>query len=170
MWCLGRCAALCLLRTTQAAARVFCAHCRFARRVLHASGLEHTVLGGGDCLDPDLYEGEGGNNLALQLVIDALKLQPCEPTFVDGRDALLAADQIATGGVNNCAIWESFAKRGVGDGADDGGSASALDVSESFEVPVACPEPSGILLSVAVLATLAGLTRSREGPRAARKT
>ena len=34
----------------------------------------------------------GGNNLAIQLVIDGMKFQPCRPGFVDGRDAILAAD------------------------------------------------------------------------------
>ena len=107
--------------------------------------------------DPDLYEGSGGNNLALQLVMDALKLQPCSPTFVDGRDALLAADQAANGGENQCAIWEAFARRGVGVGADDGGSASSLAVVEDFEVPVACPEPGAPLLAAAALLGLAAL-------------
>ena len=27
--------------------------------------------------DPDLYEGTGGNNIAMALVIEALKLQAC---------------------------------------------------------------------------------------------
>ena len=45
--------------------------------------------------DPDLY-GTGGNNLAYQLVIDGMKLQPCSPGFVTGRNAILAADQSGT--------------------------------------------------------------------------
>ena len=45
----------------------------------------------------------GGNNLAMQLVIDGMKLQPCSPGFVDGRDAILA-DQLLTNGENQCAI------------------------------------------------------------------
>lgn len=50
--------------------------------------------------DPDLYNGSGGNNLALQLVIDGLKLQPCSPGFIDACDAILAADRINNGGAN----------------------------------------------------------------------
>jgi extracellular elastinolytic metalloproteinase len=42
--------------------------------------------------DTDLYAGSGGNNLALQLVVDALKLQPCDPTFIEARDAVLMAE------------------------------------------------------------------------------
>ncbi len=44
--------------------------------------------------DDDIYNGTGGNNIALQLVMDGLKLQPCGTGFVDGRDAILAAVDI----------------------------------------------------------------------------
>ena len=54
--------------------------------------------------DPDLYQGSGGPNLALQLVMDALKLQPCNPTFLEARDAILAADLIGSAGTNRCPI------------------------------------------------------------------
>ena len=100
--------------------------------------------------DPDLYAGTGGNNLALPLVLDGMKLQPCFPTFVTGRDALIEADTNANDGVNECLIWEAFAKRGVGFGASDGGSASTLSVIESFDLPPIClPEPTttALLLS-----------------------
>jgi uncharacterized repeat protein (TIGR01451 family) len=88
--------------------------------------------------DPDLYTGSGGNNLALQLVIDGLKLQPCEPGFVDGRDAILAADQVDTGGANACLIWAAFAKRGLGASADQGSSLSINDGTEAFDLPDSC--------------------------------
>lgn len=85
--------------------------------------------------DPDVYNGTGGNNIAMQLVIDGLKLQPCNPGFVDGRDAILAADMALTGGANQCAIWEVFANRGVGAGAAQGWSLSRTDQVESFDLP-----------------------------------
>jgi hypothetical protein len=88
--------------------------------------------------DPDLYSGTGGNNLAMQLVIDGLKLQPCDPTFLDARDAILAADAASNGGANFCHIWEAFAKRGMGLNAADGGSSSSLNVTEDFTLPAAC--------------------------------
>src|SRR5690606_33423867 len=72
--------------------------------------------------DPDIYEGTGGNNIALQLVVDALKLQPCSPGFVDGRDAILQADVLANDGVNRCLIWSVFADRGLGLSASQGSS------------------------------------------------
>ncbi|KAI8873389.1 hypothetical protein GQ42DRAFT_166395 [Ramicandelaber brevisporus] len=58
-----------------------------------------------------------GNTLALQLVIDGMKLQPCRPSFVAARDAILLADRQRTGGQNQCLIWAGFAKRGLGKGA-----------------------------------------------------
>jgi extracellular elastinolytic metalloproteinase len=55
-----------------------------------------------------------GNFLAFQLVVDALKLQPCRPTFLQARDAILAADRAGFEGKNQCLIWTAFAKRGMG--------------------------------------------------------
>lgn len=88
--------------------------------------------------DPDLYAGTGGNNLAIQLVMDGMKLQPCGPTFVTSRDAILAADMANNGGANQCAIWDAFARRGLGVCAEDGGSPNTLNVTEDFQLPAAC--------------------------------
>ncbi len=88
--------------------------------------------------DPDLYRGTGGNNLAIQLVMDGMKMQPCGPTFVTSRDAILAADIASNGGVNQCAIWDAFARRGVGVCASDGGGPTTLNVSEDFQLPGFC--------------------------------
>lgn len=85
--------------------------------------------------DPDVYNGNGGNNLAMQLVIDGLKLQPCRPGFVDGRDAILAADMALTGGENHCEIWEVFANRGLGYSASQGTNISRMDQVEAFDTP-----------------------------------
>ncbi len=88
--------------------------------------------------DDDYYYGTGGNNIAMNLVIEGLALQPCSPGFVDGRDAILAADQALYGGANVCAIWAAFAKRGLGANASQGSSASVSDGVESFEIPGSC--------------------------------
>ncbi|MBC3846046.1 T9SS-dependent M36 family metallopeptidase [Winogradskyella echinorum] len=85
--------------------------------------------------DSDLYNGNGGNNRVMKLVIDGLKLQPCSPGFVDGRDAILAADMATTGGVDQCIIWEVFAARGLGFGAQQGSSDSRIDQMEDFTMP-----------------------------------
>jgi hypothetical protein len=88
--------------------------------------------------DPDIKNGTGGNNIALQLVMDGLKLQPCSPGFVDGRDAILEADQLANAGANRCIIWRAFAKRGLGESADQGSTSSKSDGTEAFDVPLDC--------------------------------
>lgn len=88
--------------------------------------------------DPDVYNGSGGNNMALQLVIEGMKLQPCRPGFVDGRDAILAADQALYGGANHCLIWEAFAKRGLGKNASQGSSLDRTDGYEAFNLPISC--------------------------------
>ncbi|HEY3176922.1 MAG TPA: M36 family metallopeptidase [Candidatus Polarisedimenticolia bacterium] len=77
-----------------------------------------------------------GNQVALQLVMDGLKLQPCNPTFLDGRDAILLADDIKYGGAHSCHIWAAFARRGMGVNAQDGGG--TLTVTEDFTLPFQC--------------------------------
>lgn len=85
--------------------------------------------------DPDMYNGTGGNNLAMQLVTDGLKLQPCSPGFVTGRDAILEADEINNEGANQCRIWRAFSKRGLGYGAAQGSSNDVTDGTASFDMP-----------------------------------
>ena len=93
--------------------------------------------------DPDWVGGDGGNQRALQLVVDALKMQPCDPTFVEGREALLDADAAAYGGAHECLISGAFAKRGVGHSADDGGSPNNLNVTEAFDLLPGCSPACG---------------------------
>jgi hypothetical protein len=83
----------------------------------------------------------GGNNLAIQLVMDGMKLQPCRPGFVDARDAILAADVALTGAANECAIWAGFAKRGLGFSAVQGSSTSRSDGAQAFDLPPSCSVP-----------------------------
>lgn len=101
--------------------------------------------------DEDLYKGKGGNNMAMQLVIDGLKLQPCRPGFVDGRDAILLADRINYGGANQELIWKAFAKRGLGFSARQGSSTSRFDQVEAFDLPASYP--CTIPLTVAAIPT-----------------
>lgn len=88
--------------------------------------------------DPDLYKGTGGNNMAIQLIIDGLKLQGCNPGLVDARDAILEADMINYDGANQCLIWETFARRGLGFDADGGDPNTRSDGKAGFDLPVAC--------------------------------
>ncbi len=89
--------------------------------------------------DPNIKSGDlsKGNILALQLVMDGLKLQPCSPTFLQSRDAILAADEALTNGVNQCLIWEAFAKRGMGFSAVSGTNARGDEI-EAFDTPPTC--------------------------------
>ena len=85
--------------------------------------------------DTDFYHGTGGNNISMALVTEALKLQPCSPGFVDGRNAILAADMALYGGANQCIIWNAFAKRGLGFSATQGSTTSNADNVQAFDLP-----------------------------------
>ncbi|MEM6286651.1 MAG: M36 family metallopeptidase [Bacteroidota bacterium] len=86
---------------------------------------------------PDLLDAEGsaGNQIALRLVTTGLKLTPCSPGFVDGRDAILAADQALHDGAYTDLIWQAFARRGLGVEADQGASTNPNDGRASFLAP-----------------------------------
>ncbi|OSX63002.1 hypothetical protein POSPLADRAFT_1046353 [Postia placenta MAD-698-R-SB12] len=81
-----------------------------------------------------------GNSLIVQLVINAMKLQPCRPSFFDARDAIISADQILTGGENHCDLWVAFAERGLGpDASVEGRTPWGGGVrTNDFDVPTKC--------------------------------
>lgn len=54
------------------------------------------------------------------LVYAALALTPCEPSFLDARDAILLADETFNAGANQGALWSIFAARGMGLGSGGG--------------------------------------------------
>ena len=68
----------------------------------------------------DLLGRTGGNNRFLRLVLEGCKLQVCNPSFLDGRDAILRADSLLNGAANSAVIWTMFARRGMGFGAVGG--------------------------------------------------
>lgn len=90
--------------------------------------------------NPDIYDTNGteGNIVALKLVVEAMKLTACDPGFVDGRDAILQADQNLFGGANECAIWGAFARRGLGINASQGNVFSTSDGTHDYTNPAAC--------------------------------
>jgi hypothetical protein len=55
-----------------------------------------------------------GNRRWIQLVFDAMLLDPVAPTMVDARNSLIAADVMRYGGANQTEIWKAFALRGLG--------------------------------------------------------
>ena len=83
-----------------------------------------------------------GNQAMLQLVTDALKLTPSDPSFIDAREALLDADCATNACANERWIWEGFADRGLGHGARAplavaglGDLASHMSIEASSEMP-----------------------------------
>lgn len=96
----------------------------------------------------DIYNSNGGfgNTIALNLVVEAMKLTACDPGFVDGRDAILEADDVLYGngvagsgtGANQCIIWSAFARRGVGLSANQGSNNSTSDGAHAYDLPVTC--------------------------------
>ena len=86
----------------------------------------------------DITNGNKGNNIAIQLVIDGMKLQACNPGFIDGRDAILAADVANNNGANQCLIWQAFARRGLGVNASQGDPDDRNDGKEDYNTPAAC--------------------------------
>jgi hypothetical protein len=79
---------------------------------------------------------DAGNIQAYALVTEGMKLQACSPSFIDGRDAIFAADLAIYGGANECLLWEAFAKRGLGFSANAGNSGDTCDGTETFDSPV----------------------------------
>lgn len=74
-----------------------------------------------------------GSTVAEGLITDAMRLSPLNPSFLDERDAVLAADQ-AQGAAHYAALWQVFAARGMGYSATTAGS-SATSASEAFDLP-----------------------------------
>ncbi|KAH9887360.1 Fungalysin metallopeptidase-domain-containing protein [Cubamyces lactineus] len=74
--------------------------------------------------------GSQGNVVFLHLFIDALPLQPCNPTFLTARDAWIQADQNRYNGANKCTLWKAFASRGLG--------VNAKNYNDDTTVPAGC--------------------------------
>ncbi|MBC7886338.1 MAG: M36 family metallopeptidase [Ferruginibacter sp.] len=90
--------------------------------------------------------GTGGNSIALKLVMEGLRLQPCSPGFIDGRNAILKADTLFFAAQYSCAIIKAFARRGMGIGALQGSSNSRNDQTLSFLdcSSLTCNAPTGL--------------------------
>ena len=93
----------------------------------------------------NIYNGTGGNNKVMRLVIDAMKLTPANPSLIDCRNAIIQADLNTTNGQDYCMIWETFARRGMGVNASSGtksGVAGVRDQIEDFTVPTPGTTPA----------------------------
>ena len=88
----------------------------------------------------DFYAATGGNNKFLKLVLDGCKIQPCNPSFLQARNAILKVDSLNNlpASPNRALIWTVFARRGMGYSANGGTRANSLpmlNVTEAFDMP-----------------------------------
>jgi extracellular elastinolytic metalloproteinase len=58
-----------------------------------------------------------GNRRWNQIQFDSFLLMPQDATMLDSRDAMLAADKLRFGGANQRELWDTFARRGLGQSA-----------------------------------------------------
>jgi extracellular elastinolytic metalloproteinase len=129
---------------------------------------EHNI---GELWCATLMEMNGaiGVPLALQLVVDALKLSRANPSFLDMRDAILEAlDDLRDGGRLSdsqhatalLGIWKSFAKFGMGPAAQCNGP-SLQGIRPDFNLPADLMAPATPVGTPAVTVPAVG----QEGPR-----
>jgi len=82
-----------------------------------------------------------GNHTMLQLITDALKMTPINPSLEQARDAIIATDGATHSFANEESIWGGFADRGFGYKASAplanvfGFTAGHMGITESFSVP-----------------------------------
>lgn len=63
-------------------------------------------------------DGPEGNIVFMRLFMRSLSIQPCNPSFVEARDAWIQADDDLYNGANKCNLFQAFASRGLGLNAD----------------------------------------------------
>src|SRR5690606_877395 len=93
------------------------------------------IDGLGHATSPGAVDRGIGYEVALDLVTEGMKLQPCSPGFVDARDAILAADGLLYGGAHTDLLWAAFARRGLGFSASQGSPHTNADNVEAFDLP-----------------------------------
>jgi hypothetical protein len=91
--------------------------------------------------EPDLFNhtSGAGNVRALHYVNNGLIITKCRPSFVDGRNAILAAEAADGDTADHCSIWRAFARRGLGVAAlNPTGGEDHRQVLEDFTIPPHC--------------------------------
>lgn len=82
-----------------------------------------------DCADGKYFpEACPGNRRWIAMLFDAYLLMPASPSFLDARDAMLAADVARFDGANQAEMWRGFARFGMGE------NAYAADASDVFPI------------------------------------
>jgi extracellular elastinolytic metalloproteinase len=79
-----------------------------------------------------------GNRRWNQIQFDSFLLMPRDSSMVDSRDAMLAADLMRFDGANQNELWDVFAKRGLGLGANSkpADAPDDLDALPAFDSPL----------------------------------
>ena len=75
-------------------------------------------------------KSNAGNIVFLHLMIGGLMIQPCNPSFLDARNAIMEVDRQYFDGIHYCVIYKGFAKKGLG--------YDAMQSIEGFDVPPEC--------------------------------
>ncbi|MCU7723563.1 M36 family metallopeptidase [Actinoplanes sp. KI2] len=85
-----------------------------------------------------------GSKKAESLITRAMELSPANPSYLDERNSILAADLVVNGGKLQKTIWKVFANRGMGyfAAAVDGDDKQPV---EDFSMPPAANTPRGAL-------------------------
>jgi extracellular elastinolytic metalloproteinase len=88
--------------------------------------------------DATWEDRSSGNFRAVQNVMDGMKIQPCNASLLEARDAILTADALNYLNEGECLIWQAFARRGMGVDADGGNANWRYDNIDGFELPTGC--------------------------------
>lgn len=95
-----------------------------------------------------------GNQIMLQLVTDAMKMTPINPSLIQARDALIDADCATNACANEDSIWGGFADRGLGYGARVKNAVSFTRYAPHFGVVESFTTPSLDVNTIAVTDTI----------------
>ncbi|KAJ3014930.1 UNVERIFIED_CONTAM: Fungalysin/Thermolysin Extracellular metalloproteinase 5 [Siphonaria sp. JEL0065] len=79
-----------------------------------------------------------GNSDLMLLLIQGMKMQPCNPTFIQAKAAIVAAEAAMFNGKYACAIANGFAKRGLGVNAASTGNPGAGQFTDNQDLPAGC--------------------------------
>ncbi|EFI28231.1 metalloprotease [Coprinopsis cinerea okayama7 len=97
--------------------------------VVHAALVEFAGFSPNAARDPST---DHGNVVFLRVFFDALSLMPCNPTFVQARNAWIQAEQTRYKKKYRCVLWAAFASRGLGF------RASSIFVFDDHTLPTDC--------------------------------
>ncbi|MEZ0578428.1 M36 family metallopeptidase [Nocardioides sp. MH1] len=83
-----------------------------------------------------------GHKVTMGIVTEGMRLSADDPSLLDMRDAIIAADQAMYGGDHYDALWQHFADRGMGfyAGSEDGSDAAPV---ADFHTPPPAGTPTG---------------------------